>query len=194
MNDTQIGNDQRADASKRVCPWWCCFTFDNAFRRLLQNPDRILRPYIKQGWTVLDIGPGMGYFTIPLAKLVGDSGTVIAADLQQRMLDGIKRRALKAGVPDRVKLHLTKPDSIGVTESIDFCMAFWMVHEVPDRIRFFNEISSRLNLDGLFLVVEPKLHVSKEDFNKTLEIARSTGLSVIDHPKIFLSYTALLKK
>ncbi|MFC1971060.1 class I SAM-dependent methyltransferase [Chloroflexota bacterium] len=48
-----------------------------------------------QGWTVLDVGPGMGYFTIPLAKLVGDTGKVIAADLQQKMLDGILKRIVR---------------------------------------------------------------------------------------------------
>ena len=89
-----------------VCPPWCCFTFDNAFRRLLQDPNRILRPYIKQGWTVLDIGPGMGYFTIPMARLVGDTGKIIAADLQQEMLDGVDHRAYKAGVQERIKLQL----------------------------------------------------------------------------------------
>jgi ubiquinone/menaquinone biosynthesis C-methylase UbiE len=147
-----------------------------------------------RGWTVLDVGPGMGYFTIPLAKLVGDNGKVIAADLQQEMLDGIHHRALRAGVQDRIKLHQSTPNSIGISESIDFCLAFWMVHEVSDRTRFLAEISSRLKLGGLLLLVEPKLHVSKEDFNKTLGIAENTELSVTDQPKIFLSYSAILKK
>jgi ubiquinone/menaquinone biosynthesis C-methylase UbiE len=177
-----------------VCPWWFCFTFDNWFRRLLQNPERILKPYIMPGWTVLDVGPGMGYFTIPLAMLVGDTGKVIAADLQQQMLDGIYHKALKAGVQDRIKLHKTTPDTIGISETIDFCLAFWMVHEVPDRDRFFSEITSKLKRDGLLLLAEPRLHVSKESFNKTLRIAKSAGLSVVEQPKIFLSYSALLKK
>jgi ubiquinone/menaquinone biosynthesis C-methylase UbiE len=190
----QSKNGQSSSNHQRVCPWWLCFTFDNIFRKLLQNPERILKPYIVRGWTVLDVGPGMGYFTIPLAKLVGDTGKVIAADLQQEMLDGIHHRALRAGVQDRIKLHQSTPDSIGISESIDFCLAFWMVHEVPDRTRFLAEISSRLKLGGLLLLVEPKLHVSKEDFNKTLGIAENTELSVTDQPKIFLSYSAILKK
>lgn len=194
MNDTQPEKDQQYFRQQRVCPWWLCFTFDNIFRKFLQNPERILKPYIMRGWTVLDVGPGMGYFTIPLAKLVGDTGKVIATDLQQKMLDGIYHRALRAGVQDRIKLHQSTPDSVGISESIDFCLAFWMVHEVPDRTRFLGEISSRLKLGGLLLLVEPKLHVSKENFNKTLGIAKSTELSVADQPKIFLSYSALLKK
>ena len=108
MNNTQPEKDLTSPPVHGVCPPWCCFTFDNAFRRLLQNPNRILRPYIKPGWTVLDVGPGMGYFTIPMARLVGDTGKVIAADVQQKMLDGLDHRAFKAGVQERIKLQLTK--------------------------------------------------------------------------------------
>ena len=194
MNDTQPEKDLATTAAHPVCPPWCCFTFDNIFRRLLQNPNRILRPYIKPGWTVLDVGPGMGYFTIPLARLVGDKGKVIAADIQHQMLDSLDHRAFKAGVQERIKLRLTKTDSIGISESIDFCLAFWMVHEVPDRVHFLSEIASYLKPEGLMLIAEPRVHVSKEHFAKTLEIAKNAGLSVIDTPKIFLSHTALLKK
>ena len=194
MNDTQPEKNLTSPPVHGVCPPWCCFTFDNAFRRLLQNPNHILKPYIKAGWTVLDVGPGMGYFTIPMAKLVGDTGQVIVADLQQEMLDGVDHRAFKAGVQERVKLQLSKTESIGISEPIDFCLAFWMVHEVPDRTHFLNEIASKLKPDGLMLIAEPRIHVSKENFEKTLEIAKSAGLSVTVVPKIFLSHTALLKK
>ena len=76
--------------SPHVCPWWLCYSFDNPLRRLIHNPQRILSPYIKQGMTVLDAGCGMGYFSIGMAKMVGDSGKVIAVDLQQKMLDSDK--------------------------------------------------------------------------------------------------------
>jgi len=190
----QPGKDLTTPPAHRVCPPWCCFTFDNGFRRLVQNPNRILRSLIKPGWTVLDVGPGMGYFTIPLARLVGDTGKVIAADLQQEMLDGLDHRAFKAVVQERIKLLLTKSNSIGINESIDFCLAFWMVHEVPDQVHFLSEIASKLKPDGLMLIAEPRMHVSKENFKKTLEIAKSAGLSLVDRPKIFLSYAVLLKK
>jgi ubiquinone/menaquinone biosynthesis C-methylase UbiE len=194
MNDSQPGKDLADAPVHGVCPPRYCFTFDNIFRKLVQDPNRILRPYIKPGWTVLDVGPGMGYFTIPLARLVGDKGKVIAADLQQEMLEGLDHRAFKTGVQERIKLQLTKSDSIGISEPIDFCLAFWMVHEVPDRAHFLNEIASNLKPGGLMLIAEPRIEVSKEHFEKTLEIAKSVGLSITERPKIFLSYAALLKK
>lgn len=194
MNGAQTEKTPPTAVTGHVCPPRLCFMFDNIFRRLVQNPDRILKPYIKPGWIVLDVGPGMGYFTIPMAKMVGENGKVIAADLQQEMLDGLDHKAFKVGVQERIKLHLTKEDSIGITEPIDFCLAFWMVHEVPDQSHFLNEIFSKLKPEGLMLIAEPRTEVSKKDFNRTLEKAKSARFSVVDHPKIFLSYTVLLKK
>ncbi len=43
---------------------------ESPFRRLLQNPGRILKKYIRQGMTVLDLGCGPGFFTLEIAKLV----------------------------------------------------------------------------------------------------------------------------
>jgi ubiquinone/menaquinone biosynthesis C-methylase UbiE len=176
------------------CPWWLCFTFDNFLRRRFQNPTKIMSSYIKEGWMVLDVGPGMGYFSIPMAQLVGPSGKVIAADLQKHMLDAIYRRAVRVGVQDRIILHQTQGDDLGLTQAIDFCLAFWMVHEVRNRRRLLSQIASILKYDGTMLVAEPKLHVSKANFNATLSLAQEVGFQVVDQPEIFLSNVAILKK
>jgi len=194
MNTKPLKKDTSPDRHQCICPWWLCFTFDNVLRRFLQNPDRILKPYVKPGWTVLDIGPGIGYFTIPLARLVGVGGKVIAADLQLEMLEGINRRARRAGLQNRIRLQKSTPDNIEVNESIDFGLAFWMLHEVPNRSHLLGQIATLLKKDGLLLIAEPHFHVSQKDFAQTLGLARSAGLHLQDQPKIFLSYSALLQK
>jgi len=99
---------------KRVCPWWICFTFDNVLRTLFHDPDQILRPYINEGNVVLDIGPGMGYFAIPMAKMICENGRVIAADIQEKMLSHLNKRAIRSGWLIRAPIyHLTTK----VTES-----------------------------------------------------------------------------
>jgi ubiquinone/menaquinone biosynthesis C-methylase UbiE len=71
--------------SHRVCPWWLGYFLLNPFRRLRQDPRKLLKPYVREGMTVLEPGPGTGFFTLELLRLVGKSGRVIASDVQPRM-------------------------------------------------------------------------------------------------------------
>ncbi len=177
---------------KHVCPWWCCFFFDNVLRRALHRPQTILRPYVAPGDTILDVGPGMGYFTIPLARMVGENGRVIAADVQPEMLKFLRKRAERAGVSRRVETHLCRPETLGMDVRVDFILAFWMVHEVPSQESFFKELKSVLKPTGSLLVSEPKIHVSRAMFDKTLETVRALGFSVKEEPKLSLSYSIVL--
>lgn len=179
---------------KRVCPWWICFTFDNVLRRLFHDPDQILRPYIKEGNVVLDIGPGMGYFTIPMAKMVGENGRVIAADIQEKMLSALEKRATRSGVQRRITLHLCSSDSLGIKRKVDFILAFWMMHEVPDKRRFLAELLSLLKDNGNFLLVEPIIHTTKADFDESVCLAGKTGFTQYKSPEIFFCRCALFKK
>ncbi len=176
---------------KLVCPWWLCFTFDNALRKLLHNPKAILDPYIKAGDNVIDIGAGMGYFSIPLARLVGPSGHVTAIDIQPRMLSALAKRAQRSGVSERITTHLASQESLGPHPKADFILAFWMAHEVPDQRRFLTEVCELLRPEGLFLLVEPLLHVPKRSFLQTLGMAEGIGFSIREHPRIRLSHSAL---
>lgn len=178
---------------KHVCPRWLCFTFDNVFRKLLHDPYKILQPYIKEGDTVLDAGPGIGYFTIPLAEMVGDRGRVIAADIQQKMLSVIKKRAKQQDVEGRIILQLSSSDSLGVDIKVDFILAFWMVHEVPDKPLFLTQLRSLLKDDGRFLLVEPKFHVTKRKFTASVRLALKAGFALDDSPQISLSKSALFR-
>jgi ubiquinone/menaquinone biosynthesis C-methylase UbiE len=174
-----------------VCPWWVAYTFDNPFRKLFHNPDKIFSDLVKKGMTVIDVGCGMGYFSIGMARLVGASGKVIAVDLQQKMLDIMLRRAGRAGVADRIFPLRGEADRIGVIEPADFILAFWMVHEVGDKNHFFRQLRSNLAADGKILIAEPNMHVTAEELDKTIKIAQDTGLRYCDGPKIRLSRTAL---
>jgi ubiquinone/menaquinone biosynthesis C-methylase UbiE len=161
-------------------------------RRLFQNPEQILRPFVAEGITVLDIGPGMGYFSIPLARMVGPRGRVIAVDIQPEMLSALQKRAKRAAVDQRMVIHLCQADSLGLDVKADFALAFWMLHEVPNPLSFFKEMRSVLKASGKLLVSEPAIHVTPKRYAKTIEMAISTGFKVIAEPKIFLSRSALL--
>jgi ubiquinone/menaquinone biosynthesis C-methylase UbiE len=178
--------------SNDVCPHWLGFTIDNPLRGWIFHPDVLFARWVRPGMTALDVGCGMGVNALSLAKLVRPGGRVIAADIQPRMLDAVGRRARKAGLDGIVRTHLCKPELLGVAGPVDFAVAFWMVHEVPDARALFAEIRACLAPGGQLLVAEPRLHVNRQVFDREMEAARAAGLSVTVHPAIPLSRSALL--
>jgi ubiquinone/menaquinone biosynthesis C-methylase UbiE len=180
--------------SKRVYPVERAGSLDNKIRRWLQNPKRILGPYVETGMTVLDHGCGSGFFSIEMARMVGKSGRVIASDLQDGMLHMLKDKIRTSRLEDRFTLHKCEQNRIGVSEKVDFVLAFYVVHEVPDQEEFFRELDGILNPNGQVLMVEPLFQVSRSAFEKTIKKARSTGFTVVGRPRVFLSRTAVLKR
>ena len=180
--------------AKHVCPWWLAYTFDNPLRRIFHKPEEIFSPYLQKGMTAVDLGCGMGYFSIGMAKIVGEAGKVIAVDLQQKMLDTLKKRAKKAGVDNRITTVLCDENSIGVHEEVDFALAFWMAHETPDTSHFLQQVQAILKPSGKLLLAEPKGHVTFSEFKKTLSIAQELGFKLIDSPVISLSHAAVFEK
>ena len=126
----------------RICPVAVAGFLDNRVRRWLQDPRKILSPYIKEGMTVLDIGCGPGFFTADIARLVGESGRVIAADLQEGMLQRLRAKIRKTDLEGRITLHKCGEDGIGLSETVDFIAAFYMIHEIPDQEAFLKELRS----------------------------------------------------
>ncbi len=165
----------------RVCPVWVGYLLLNPLRRLLENPKKILGPYLEPGMTVLEPGCGMGYFTLPLARMVGPRGRVVAVDLQPRMIRAVERRAAKAGLAGVVETRLVENGTLGVEDlegRVDFAAAIHLIHEVPDQGLFFEEISRVLKPGGRLLAIEPKGHVKPKDFQNTLEAAQKAGLGL----------------
>lgn len=177
-----------------VCPWWFAYTFDNPLRRIFHTPAKIFTPYLNEGMTAIDIGCGMGYFSIGMAKFVGKTGKIISIDIQQKMLDTLIKRAKKAGVDNRITTFLCDEKNIGINEEVDFALTFWMVHETPNAFNFLKQVHSILKKSDKLLLAEPKIHVTLNEFNKTLSIAQGLGFKLIDSPIIYFSHTAILEK
>lgn len=177
-----------------VCPWWFAYTFDNPLRPLYHNPEKIFAPYVKEGMTVADIGCGLGYFSLGLARMVGKTGKVIAADIQPQMLSRMEKRSQKAGFSDIIQPHQCREDNIAISEPLDFVVAFWMVHESPSPSNLFKQIFSTLKPTGTLLFTEPLFHVIHADFQQEMAMARDIGFQVKDKPRIMWSRSAALSK
>ena len=77
----------------------------------------------------------------------------------QKLRDKIKGTALE----NRIALVKCDKDKINVSDKADFILAFYMVHEVPDKEKLFASLKNILKENGQFLIVEPRLfHVTKK--------------------------------
>jgi ubiquinone/menaquinone biosynthesis C-methylase UbiE len=178
----------------RVCPVALSHVLDSFVRRWFQNPRKILAPYITQGMSVLDVGCGPGFFSIEIAKLVGATGKVLSADLQEGMLLRLRDKIKGTESEQRITLVKCDPNKINATEMVDFILAVYMVHEVPDKNSFFKQLRHILKENGQFLLIEPQFfHVSRKEFEATAGIAENNGFKVYPGPKLRFSWSALLK-
>ena len=178
-----------------VCPWWIGYLLLSPMRRWGQNPRRILEPWVGPGMTVVDVGSAMGYFTLPLAELVGPTGRVVAVDLQARMLRTLERRARRAGLADRCARRGCTAESLGLADlagRVDFALIFAVAHEVPDVARLMAELAAVLSPQGRALLAEPSGHVSAEEFAASIAAALAAGLTVEAQPAIARSRAMLL--
>lgn len=181
----------------KVCPWWMGYTLISPLRKLLQNPKKIIAPFVHDGMTVVEIGPGMGFFTLEIAKKVGSSGKVIAIDIQSKMLEQLEHRAEKAKLRPQIETRLATGDSLGMkdlAEAVDFVFAYAVVHELPDDQAFFKEAFGVLKPQATLFIAEPGQHVSVELFNEELQKAQAEGFVTVKLEHDRQGYSALLRK
>lgn len=177
-----------------VCPVERAGSLESRWRKIFQNPGKILGKHVEKGMHCLDFGCGPGYFTIAMARLVGPSGKVFAVDLQREMLGLLKRKI--EGTPEEkiIEFHKIEKGSLSIGEKIDFALAFYVVHEVPDTKKFFAEIWNILKPGACILISEPMFRVSGKEFEETVGIAEKLGFRVTERPRIFMGRSALFCK
>ncbi len=182
--------------SHRVCPWYLGYILASPLRRLMVKPEELLAPFLKAGMRVLEVGPGMGFFSLPMARLVGPDGRIICVDLQENMVRGLRRRASRAGLLDRIETRQCSANSLAVDDlrgTIDFALAFAVVHEVPDQRKFLGEIRASLRNGATLLISEPEGHVTPNDFDVTVSTAKELGLNAVEYPAINRNLTVVMR-
>ena len=179
------------------CPWYLGYFLINPLRKLRQHPARLLAPFVEPGLRVLEPGPGMGYFTLELARLAGPTGKIHVVDIEPRMLAALERRARSAHLDKRIDMRVGRETSLGVGDlagEIDFVLAFAVVHELGDVAGFFAEAAAAMKPGARLLLAEPAGHVSDAFFAGECAAAEAAGLAVIDRPNIWQSRAAVFSK
>ena len=180
--------------NNRVCRAEHSGFLDTKLRKIFQNPEKILKPYISKGMKTLDIGCGPGFFTVEIAKLLENSGNVLAADLQEEMLLKLKEKVKNTILEKSISFLKCEKDKIGLSDEFDFILVFYMLHEVPNQQKFLKELFTHLKSNGKVLISEPRFHVNKKDFQKSVKLIEDIGFKIIEKPTIFLSRSILIQK
>lgn len=181
--------------SHNTCPFWVGHFLAHPFRKIVQNPQKIISPHVKPGFQILEVGSGMGFFTIPMAKKL-KTGHILAVDIEKRTSQVLAKKLKKQKLQNKVTLHNSTSSSLGVKQKdfFDFTFAFYVVHEIKDQQNFFAEVYAATKNGGHILVAEPRKHVEKHEFTKSVARAKRAGFSAVDVPTIPFSRAVLFKK
>lgn len=184
-------------AEHHVFPMWLGYLHLNPLRKLTHNPDKILGPYVNEAMTVADIGCAMGFFSLPLAKMVGTNGKVICVDIEENMIRSLEKRAQKAGLSGRIQSIICNDGSLCLDDfkgKIDFALAIGIEYEIQGSSKFFSELNQAMKPAGRLLVAQPKWFVSETDFDRIVSVAKHNGFEVTDRPQMKGCMTVLLQK
>lgn len=196
------GEPQTSSASRqgRLFPPTDLGLLESPDRAAWQKPDLIMDALkIAYGDTVADIGAGSGFFTVRLARRVGPNGVVYAEDIQQPMLESIKRRVNREGLTNVVTRLGTDTDANLPKGMIDAVLVVDVYHEVQttdDRVRFLRHLADALKAGGRIGIVnykpgnggpgpEPERRL---DRSVVEEEVRAAGLRVLDRTTLPFQY------
>jgi ubiquinone/menaquinone biosynthesis C-methylase UbiE len=173
---------------------------------LLESPDRAAwqKPElvmdalrIAENATVADVGAGSGFFTVRLARRVGPNGVVYAEDIQQPMLESIKRRVSREGLNNVVTRLGTETDTNLPKGALDAVLVVDVYQEVADeasRIRLLRHLADTLKPQGRIGIVNYKPGKGGPGPESRLDHAvveaeiRAAGLRLLDHVTLPFQY------
>ncbi len=90
MNEANLGRSRVLNLLLKPAGW----AMESRFRRLLHNPDRIVKAAdVRSGQTVLEVGSGTGFFTPSAARLIGSSGKLIAMEPLSSYAERLREKA-----------------------------------------------------------------------------------------------------
>jgi len=171
---------------------------DNFIRRLISPPEKKIRKFVSSGIVAADFGCGPGYFTVPMAEMIGPAGKVYAVDSDLRSIQTVRRKAQTRGLENIIETHVASAADANYipSASVDFIFANGLLCCMTDHKGAVSEIKRILKPTGTAYLSVAKLPrrndsraVPKEEWHQIL-----TGFRIIERRDGLLNRWAVVSK
>jgi ubiquinone/menaquinone biosynthesis C-methylase UbiE len=178
------------------CPSWLHWAveLENPFAGSSQSKNIISGLNVEDGMTILDIGCGPGRISIPLAKAAGEQGAVISIDIQQKMLDIVKRKALKEKLDNITIVNIPMGEGKLKNYNADRAVLAAVLGEIPNRTIALKEIYNSLRSGGILAISETMFDPHYQRKQIILDLVEPIGFFEVGFTGNKLAYTIYLKK
>ena len=174
----------------RPCPYSARWMVDNPPRRVVQPPRSTVDNFhLHEGQTVLELGPGPGYFTVEVARRLGPEGRLVCVDIQPEMIDALRRRLLREGVTNTLPMV---GDALGLPLadcSVDCAFLVTVLGEIPDRPKALAELRRVLKPGGILSITETLPDPDYQFPDVVRDLCRASGFRLLEHHRRFLGFT-----
>ena len=176
---TSSGSSTAQKTSHGPMPAWLVPLLAIPLRRWLEDPARLVLPLVRPGMNVLEIGPGTGFYSIPVAQAIGADGRLVCVELQAFVRARLEKKLRKLGLAQRCEVRSCSRDDSGLEgleSRTDLALAIHVLHEMPDPARAIQQMAKCLCPGGHLLILEPKGHCPTSLFQAEREWASQAGL------------------
>jgi ubiquinone/menaquinone biosynthesis C-methylase UbiE len=174
----------------RACPYSWRWMLDNLPRQVVQPLRSTVDSFRIDGVsTVLELGPGSGYFSVEVARRLGPEGRLVCVDIQPEMIGALRRRLLRAGVTNALPMV---GDALGLPladRSVDCAFLVTVLGEVPDRPKALAELHRVLKPGGILSITEALPDPDYQFPDVVRDLCRASGFRLLEHRQRFLGFT-----
>jgi ubiquinone/menaquinone biosynthesis C-methylase UbiE len=175
----------------RACPYRWRWILDNLPRRRVVHPLRSTVDgfHINRGRTVLELGPGPGYFTVEVARRLGPEGRLLCVDIQPKMIRALRRRLQREAVTNALPLVGNALALPLADRSVDGAFLVTVLGEVPDRLKALAELRRVLKLGGVLSITESLPDPDYQFPDVVRDLCRATGFRLLEHHRRLFGFT-----
>ena len=170
------------------CPASLSWIVHNPIRRRYMKPV-LERVGIRPGERILELGPGPGAFSLDAARMLGQTGRLVAVDIQPEMIARLERRARKTGL-ENIETHVAGAYDLPLEDqSVDRVFLVTVLPEIPDRLRALAELRRVLKKGGVLSITEEFLDPDYLFAGETIRLVESAGFRLTRRAGTFWIYT-----